>query len=145
MRLPDQLDVVQNVDARALQALIPPFALQGLVENAVEHGSRIADICRVDITIRVKAERLEMTVTDNGTGVPGTEIQDAFFPEASEPGRLTLLRRQLRELFGRGLRVRFQFRSDYHGRPRPARRHHVETQPMSRFEREHVLICPTAG
>jgi LytS/YehU family sensor histidine kinase len=104
MRLPDGLEVVHNVDARGLQALIPPFALQGLVENAVEHGRRIADVCRVDITIRVKAERLEMTVTDNGTGVQGTEIQEAFFPEGSQPGRLTLLRRQLRELFGRSFK-----------------------------------------
>jgi LytS/YehU family sensor histidine kinase len=104
MRLPDQLEVVQNIDARGLQALIPPFALQGLVENAVEHGRQIADVCRVDITIRVKAERLEMTVADNGTGVPETEIQKAFFPSSSQPGRLTLLRRQLRELFGRSFK-----------------------------------------
>lgn len=104
MRLPDQLEVVVNVDARGLQALVPPFALQGLVENAVEHGCRMPDVCRVDITIRVKAERLEMTVTDNGTGVPATGIQEVSFPERSQLGRLTLLRQQLRELFGRSFK-----------------------------------------
>jgi LytS/YehU family sensor histidine kinase len=104
MRLPGQLEVVQNVDSRGLQALIPPFALQGLVENAVEHSRRIADVCRVNISIRVKEERLEMTVTDNGPGVPGTEIQEASFSERAPFGRLTLLRRQLRELFGKSFK-----------------------------------------
>jgi LytS/YehU family sensor histidine kinase len=104
MRLPGQLEVIQSVDSRGLQALIPPFALQALVENAVEHGRPIADVCRVDVTIRVKDERLEMTVTDNGTGVPGTEIQEASFPERPQLGRLTLLRRQLRELFGKSFK-----------------------------------------
>jgi two-component system, LytTR family, sensor histidine kinase LytS len=104
MRLPGQLEVIQSVDSRGLQALIPPFALQGLVENAVEHGRRISDICRVDISIRVKDERLKMTVTDNGTGAPGTEIQEVFFPKSTQLGRLTLLRRQLRELFGKSFK-----------------------------------------
>lgn len=104
MRLPGQLEVVQNVDSRGLHALIPSFALQGLVENALEHGNRIADVCRVDITVRVKDERLEMTVTDNGMGIPGTEIQEVFFPERSQPGRLTLLRWQLGELFGKSFK-----------------------------------------
>jgi LytS/YehU family sensor histidine kinase len=104
MRLPGQLEVVQNVDSRGLHALIPSFALQGLVENALEHGNRNADVCRVDITVRVKDERLEMTVTDNGMGIPGTEIQEVFFPEKSQPGRLTLLRWQLGELFGKSFK-----------------------------------------
>jgi len=104
MRLPGQLEVVQNVDSRGLRASIPPFALQGLVENAVEHGRRMTDVCRVDITIRVKDERLEMTVTDNGTGVPGAEIQEVSFSERSKLGRLTLLRRQLAELFGKSFK-----------------------------------------
>jgi LytS/YehU family sensor histidine kinase len=104
MRLPGELVVIQNVDSLGLQALVPPFALQGLVENAVEHNRRIPDVCRVDITIRVKDERLEMTVTDNGTGVPRTEIQEASLPKRSQLGRLTLLRRQLRELFGKSFK-----------------------------------------
>jgi two-component system sensor histidine kinase LytS len=37
LRLPDQLEVIQNVDSRLTQALVPPFSLQGLVENALEH------------------------------------------------------------------------------------------------------------
>jgi LytS/YehU family sensor histidine kinase len=106
MRLSDQLEVVESVDSRGLTALIPPFALQGLVENAVEHSRPITpDICRVYITVRAKDERLEITVTDNGTGVPRTQIERVFFPERSQPGRLTLLRRQLGELFGNSFKL----------------------------------------
>jgi LytS/YehU family sensor histidine kinase len=106
MRWPGQLEVVQNVDARGLQALIPPFALQGLVENAVVHGRRPApEVCRVQITISAKHERLEMTVTDNGMGVPGTQVEQVFFPERSQVGRLILLRRQLDQLFGKSFKL----------------------------------------
>ncbi|HEX6563154.1 MAG TPA: histidine kinase [Chthoniobacterales bacterium] len=107
MRWPGQLEVVQKVDARGLQALIiPPFTLQGLVENAVVHGHpRTPQVCRVQITISVKHERLEMAVTDNGTGVPGTQIEQVFFPERSQLGRLILLRRQLDQLFGKSFKL----------------------------------------
>jgi LytS/YehU family sensor histidine kinase len=106
MRWPGQLEVVQNVDARGLQALIPPFALQGLVENAVVHGRRPApEVCRVQITISAKHERLEMTITDNGMGVPGTQVEQVFFPERPQVGRLILLRRQLDQSFGKSFKL----------------------------------------
>jgi LytS/YehU family sensor histidine kinase len=106
MRWPGQLEVVQKVDARGLQSLIPPFALQGLVENAVVHGRpRAPQVCRVQITISAKHEHLEMTVTDNGTGVPETQVEQVFFPERSQLGRLILLRRQLDQLFGKSFKL----------------------------------------
>jgi LytS/YehU family sensor histidine kinase len=109
MRLPGQLEVVESVDSRGLPALIPPFALQGLVENAVEHSRPITpDICRVYITTRAKDERLEIVVTDNGKGVPRTQIKQVFFPERSHLGRLTLLRRQLGELFGDSFKLEIE-------------------------------------
>ncbi|MBV9875680.1 MAG: histidine kinase [Verrucomicrobia bacterium] len=106
MRWPGELEVVQKVDPRGLQALIPPFALQGLVENAVVHGRpRAPQVCRVQIAISAKHERLEMTVTDNGTGVPGAQLERVFFPERSQLGRLILLRRQLEQLFGKSFKL----------------------------------------
>jgi LytS/YehU family sensor histidine kinase len=113
MRWPGQLEVVQNVDARGLQALIPPFALQGLVENAVVHGRRPApEVCRVQITISAKHERLEMTITDNGMGVPGTQVEQVFFPERPQVGRLILLRRQLDQSFGKSFKLEIDSESE---------------------------------
>jgi LytS/YehU family sensor histidine kinase len=106
LRWPGQLEVVQNIDSRVLPALIPPFALQGLVENAVLHGRPLAaEVCRVQVTISAKQERLEMTVTDNGAGVPRTQVEQVFFPERSQLGRLILLRRQLDQLFGKAFKL----------------------------------------
>ena len=106
LRLPGQLEVVQNVDSRVLQALIPPFSLQGLVENAVEHGRpKAPTVCLVHITISSKREWLEMSVSDNGTGIPRRQVERVFFPKRPQVGRLTLLRRQLKELFGKSFKL----------------------------------------
>ena len=38
LRLGDRLKVEQTINPRSLDALIPPFSFQPLVENAVQHG-----------------------------------------------------------------------------------------------------------
>jgi len=102
LRLPGRLEVVRNVDSRTLKALIPPFSLQGLVENAIEHGCPVVPaVFDVDISISAKGEWLEMRVSDNGIGVSGPQVERVFFGEKPRPGRLWLLRQQLKELFGK--------------------------------------------
>jgi len=44
---------------------------------------------------------LDMSVSDNGEGVPSTEIEQVFFAERQRVHALTLLRRRLRGMFGR--------------------------------------------
>jgi len=46
-----------------------------------------------------------MSVSDNGTGVPGTQVERVFFPKRPQVGRLALLRRQLKELFGKSFKL----------------------------------------
>ncbi|HEY4047315.1 MAG TPA: histidine kinase, partial [Acidobacteriaceae bacterium] len=105
LRLPGRLEIVQDVDSWVLEALIPSFSLQGLVENALEHCRAIAvTVCSVHITISSKGKWLDMSVSDNGTGVPGTQVERVFFPKRPQD-RLTLLRRQLRELFGKSFKL----------------------------------------
>lgn len=52
---------------------IPPFTIQPLVENSVQHGlkDRIKD-GRVEIFITEKADYMEVVVADNGVGFPKT-------------------------------------------------------------------------
>ena len=38
LRLGERLKLEQTIDSRSLDALMPPFSFQPLVENAVQHG-----------------------------------------------------------------------------------------------------------
>jgi two-component system LytT family sensor kinase len=112
LRLGDRLKVEETIDPGLLEALIPPFSLQPLMENAVQHGlqsSPKAGCLRLIVQRRI-GDWLEMSVHDDGLGVAATEIEKVFF--ASGPGAhaLSLLRRRLEGLFGRSFRL--EVRSD---------------------------------
>jgi two-component system, LytTR family, sensor kinase len=77
-RFEDRLTVTVRADERALDALIPVFLLQPLVENAIKHGitSRAAAGC-VDVDARVRGggsepehDQLVVRVRDDGVGLP---------------------------------------------------------------------------
>jgi sensor histidine kinase YesM len=78
VRFGDRLGVAMTIDPETLDALVPNFLLQPLVENAVRHGiaphSRSG---RLAIHADRDGERLTIRIVDNGDGVP--------------PHRLTLL------------------------------------------------------
>ena len=68
-RFGDRLDVVYDVDAHARGAQVPPFLLQPLVENAVEHGIEPARAGgRVVIRVARNDGTLILEVTDTGSG-----------------------------------------------------------------------------
>jgi hypothetical protein len=46
-----------------------------------------------------------MIVSDDGQGVPSTEVEHVFFAERQPVHALTLLRRRLQTLFGRSFQV----------------------------------------
>jgi two-component system LytT family sensor kinase len=78
VRLGDRLSVSMDIDPETLDAQVPNFLLQPLVENAVRHG--IAPHVRpgcLGITADREQGRLTIEIVDNGDGVP--------------PHRLTLL------------------------------------------------------
>jgi two-component system sensor histidine kinase LytS len=107
LRLGNRLIVEQAIDAGLAEALIPPFSLQPLVENAVQHGlqsSPKAGCVRLAVRRRI-GEWLDMSVSDDGEGVPSTEIEQLFFAERQRVHALTLLRRRLRGMFGRSFRL----------------------------------------
>jgi sensor histidine kinase YesM len=101
LRLGDRLKVEQTVEPGLLKVLMPPFSLQPLVENAVQHGLHSSSRAgQLRLEIRPIGHWVEMSVSDDGLGVPSAEIEDLFFAERPRVHALVLLRRRLQRLFG---------------------------------------------
>jgi two-component system, LytTR family, sensor kinase len=106
LRLGDRLKVEQKIDPGLLKALMPPFSLQPLVENAVQHGLHSSPRAgRLQLMVRPTGQWLEMSVSDDGQGMPSTEVEQLFFAERQRVHALTLLRRRLQGLFGRSFQL----------------------------------------
>ena len=106
LRLGDRLKVEQTIDPSSLDALMPPFSLQPLVENAVQHGLHSSPGAgRLQLAVRPTGSWLAMSVRDDGQGVPSTELEQLFFGERPRVHALVLLRRRLQGLFGRSFQL----------------------------------------
>jgi two-component system LytT family sensor kinase len=93
-RFSDRLRPEFNIDAALLSALIPSFALQQLVENAIRHGiAKHPEAGRLLIAAQRTNEMLELTVSDDGVGI------DAEFVMLPGHG-LENTRERLRALYG---------------------------------------------
>jgi two-component system, LytTR family, sensor kinase len=106
LRFGSRLNVEQAIDPRLSKVLVPPFSLQPLVENAVEHGLRSSPRPgRLALVARPAGRWLEMSVSDNGAGVSSTKVDQLFFGKCLRVHALTLLRRRLQGLFGRSFQL----------------------------------------
>jgi two-component system, LytTR family, sensor kinase len=106
LRLGDRLKVQETIDPGLLTALIPPFSFQPLVENAVQHGLNSSPRAgRLQLVVRPRGPSLEMSVSDDGRGVPSTEVEHIFFAERARVHALVLLRRRLQGLYGRSFQL----------------------------------------
>jgi sensor histidine kinase YesM len=104
LRLGNRLIFEQAIDTELSMALLPPFSLQPLVENAVEHGLHSSPQAgRLQLTVRPTGPWLEMSVRDDGQGVPSKEVEQLFFAE--RPRVHALVRRRLQRLFGRSFQL----------------------------------------
>ena len=93
VRFGERLRVEWTVDDVILDALVPSFALQTLVENAVRHGAAPqVTTTTIRVTAAPVGNRLRIEVRDDGAGLR---------PSATGNGTgLARLRDQLRVLFG---------------------------------------------
>jgi signal transduction histidine kinase len=74
----DRLDVVYQIDAYSLDALVPNLVLQPLAENAIRHGlePRVGR-GRVIVTASRDDETLRLQVIDNGRGMTPAAVSAA--------------------------------------------------------------------
>jgi two-component system, LytTR family, sensor kinase len=106
LRFGERLKVEQTIGPGLLKVLVPPFSFQPLIENAIEHGLHSSPgVGRLRLVVRATGPWLEMSVTDDGQGVPETEVEQLFFAERPRVHALVLLRRRLQGLFGGSFRL----------------------------------------
>jgi Putative regulator of cell autolysis len=109
LRLGNRLKVEEVITPGLAEALTPPFSLQPLVENAVQHGLQSSpEAGWLRIAARETGQWLELSVSDSGQGVPPREIERVFFGARPNVHALGLLRRRLKALFGRSFRLEVQ-------------------------------------
>ena len=88
LRFGNRLKVEETIDPELSEVLAPPFSLQPLVENAVQHGLQSsATAGRLRLAVHMAGEWLEMSVSDDGQGVPSREVEQVFFAERPEDPR----------------------------------------------------------
>ena len=98
MRLGERLRHHCDITPSARAAMVPPFLLQPLVENAILHGIEpVPTGGTVTIHASVKEDKLHLTVNDDGVG-----LQD---PPQKEGIGLANTRARLVELFGSAAQV----------------------------------------
>jgi len=106
LRLGDRLKVEQTIDPGLLNALMPPFSLKPLVENAVQHGLHSSPGAgRLQLLVRSTGPWLELSVSDDGQGASSREVGQLFFAERPRVHALMLLRRRLQGLYGRSFQL----------------------------------------
>ena len=106
LRFGTRLKVEQAIATGLAAALTPPFSLQPLVENAVQHGLQSSPKAgRLRLAVHLVDKWLVMSVSDDGRGVPSTEVEQIFFAPLPRMNALVLLRRRLQGLFGHRFRL----------------------------------------
>lgn len=95
LRFGDRLDVRLDIPRETDQTLVPSFALQTLVENAVRHGAAPrVEPTTIAISARLRGGALHLDVRDTGAGARGEA------PDQGDGTGLRRLRERLAAHFG---------------------------------------------
>lgn len=106
LRLGNRLRLKNTIQPGLSCALVPPFSLQPIVENAVQHGLHSTPHAgRLSIVIGAVGQYLELSVSDDGRGVPPADVEKVFFGNRSEVHAMALLRRRLQGLYHNAFRL----------------------------------------
>lgn len=114
-RFPDRFTIKYNIDNSCHNALIPPFIIQILVENAIKHAfkhRRKDNIVHVDVRSNPDAHTLQIVVRDNGSGIAQDILpligQMSVTSETGTGSALENLNRRLIGLYGTAASLHFE-------------------------------------
>lgn len=97
-RFSEKLKVIFNVDENAENALVPHLLLQPIVENSVKHGiSQMTEGGVIEIIVKTAADKLILTVKDNGRGQIQSNVSDG-----NKQTGLANIKARLRHLYKEG-------------------------------------------
>lgn len=100
-RFGDQLQVRMDIDPAVLDARVPVFLLQPLLENAMEHGRSEDNRTAIALSATREDGELRVTVEDNGPGIRDASV-------VREGIGLRNTRARLDQLYGTAASVRFE-------------------------------------
>lgn len=111
LRLGSRLSVVRTLDPACLEVLVPPFAVQTLVENAILHGiSPDVEPAVLTLVVRAQKKRVLVAIGDTGVGMePEVLLRARSRGQAQEnehPHGIPLASERLVLLWGHGARLR---------------------------------------
>jgi two-component system sensor histidine kinase AlgZ len=106
LRFGERLSIHWEIDTGLQQALVIPYLLQSLAENAFKHGiEMLEDEVVLEISIKkIVGGKIQLKVKDNGPGFqenPLSSIQNGI--------GLVNIKRRLNLLFGEGAQISFEF------------------------------------
>lgn len=107
-RFGTKLQVQWDLNPPPEQVWVPPFAIQALVENAINHG--IAAESRrgvVRIAVRTYPRHVLVAVTDTGRGMEPSARQAALAPDDAPEHALQIINQHLILRYGARARLRF--------------------------------------
>lgn len=107
-RFGDRLQVEWEVSEASLDIMIPPLALQTLVENALHHGVLAkSEGGRVIIRVQDSADVVKISVIDDGVGMDENMIRTILTAHPDQKRGIGLINTELRlqRLFGSGLQI----------------------------------------
>lgn len=105
MQYPNCFTVGYDIDENALLIEIPVLMIHGFLENVAKYAIRIGNHTEVKVMARMDGRCLEITVVDNGCGIPKKILEEIEVGQAVEKrdGRhigLSNLKERLRMLYG---------------------------------------------
>ena len=105
VRFQGRLVVDQHVDEDVMDALVPNFVLQPLVENAVMHGvSKVQGGGRIELRAHRSGDDVIIAVRDNGPGIDPVTPRTEPTPGSGGVG-LSNTRARLQQLYGNAQRL----------------------------------------